>query len=276
MDFPRAHADTAYDPSVSFPGRGARGTYVPPQGGSFAWRTDEWYLAPETLMPTKGRAGASEHVHDPSRAARVVGSALTAPLVAAGFALPRDRSNRPPARVAPGSRADSVALDQAVPGRVSGSTKPEPRPGAAPGRRRRARRRACSAVGCVAHVLDRAQGLVVMCPAHRRVTSGVAVDTGDELMRWCYHCKKAHELGAFADSVIGLSRKLATCERGRARAARRLPRRRRTARAPPSREHPTVSGPWAVSGAVSETRTAGTDRGQRGRRGRTPRARRSS
>ena len=55
-----------------------------------------------------------------------------------------------------------------------------------------------------------------MCPAHRRVTSGVAVDTGDELMRWCYHCKKAHELGAFADSVIGLSRKLATCERGRA------------------------------------------------------------
>ena len=83
MDFPRAHADTAYDPSVSFPGRGARGTYVPPQGGSFAWRTDEWYLAPETLMPTKGRAGASEHVHDPSRAARVVGSALTAPLVAA-------------------------------------------------------------------------------------------------------------------------------------------------------------------------------------------------
>ena len=55
-----------------------------------------------------------------------------------------------------------------------------------------------------------------MCPAHRRVTSGVAVDTGDGLMRWCYHCKKAHELGAFADSVIGLSRKLATCERGRA------------------------------------------------------------
>jgi hypothetical protein len=64
--------------------------------------------------------------------------------------------------------------------------------------------------------LDRAQGLVVMCTAHRRVTSGVAVDTGDALMRWCYHCKKAHELSAFADSVIGLSRKLATCERGRA------------------------------------------------------------
>ena len=219
MDFPRAHADTAYDPSVSFPGRGARGTYVPPQGGSFAWRTDEWYLAPETLMPTKGRAGASEHVHDPSRAARVVGSALTAPLVAAEVrAPPGPLEPSPGARVAPGSRADSVALDQAVPGRVSGSTKPEPRPGAAPlGRRRKgAAPRACSAVGCVAHVLDRAQGLVVMCPAHRRVTSGVAVDTGDELMRWCYHCKKAHELGAFADSVIGLSRKLATCERGRA------------------------------------------------------------
>ena len=205
MDFPRAHADTAYDPSVSFPGRGARGTYVPPQGGSFAWRTDEWYLAPETLMPTKGRAGASEHVHDPSRAARVVGSALTAPLVAAEVrAPPGPLEPSPGARVAPGDT-------------THGST-PEPRPGAAPlGRRRKgAAPRTCSAVGCSAHVLDRAQGLVVMCPAHRRVTSGVAVDTGDELMRWCYHCKKAHELGAFADSVIGQSRKLATCERGRA------------------------------------------------------------
>ena len=222
MDFPRAHADTAYDPSDSFPGRGARGTYVPPQGGSFAWRTDEWYLAPETLMPTKGRAGASEHVHDSSSAARVVGSALTAPLVAAEVrAPPGPLEPSPGARVAPGDTthapgADSVALDQAVPGRVPGST-PGPRGTAPLGRRRKgAAPRACSAVGCSAHVLDRAQGLVVMCPAHRRVTSGVAVDTGDGLMRWCYHCKKAHELGAFADSVIGLSRKLATCERGRA------------------------------------------------------------
>ena len=226
MDFPRAHAsiagDTAYDPSVSFPGRGARGTYVPPQGGSFAWRTDEWYLAPETLMPTKGRAGASEHVHDPSSAARLVGSALTAPLVAAPpVRAPQSGPLEPSpgARGAlPGDTTHDGGIDQAVPGRVPGGSTPGGPRGTAPlGRRRKgAAPRACSAVGCSAHVLDRAQGLVVMCPAHRRVTSGVAVDTGDGLMRWCYHCKKAHKLGAFADSVIGLSRKLATCERGRA------------------------------------------------------------
>jgi len=225
MDFPRAHAftpgDTAYDQSASFPGRGARGTYVPPQGGSFAWRTDEWYLAPETLMPTKGRAGASEHVHDPSSAARVVGSALTAPLVAAPpvRAPPGPLEPSPGARGAlPGDTTHDGGIDQAVPGRVPGGSTPGGPRGTAPlGRRRKgAAPRACSAVGCSAHVLDRAQGLVVMCPAHRRVTSGVAVDTGDGLMRWCYHCKKAHKLGAFADSVIGLSRKLATCERGRA------------------------------------------------------------
>lgn len=226
MDFPRAHAftpgDTAYDQSASFPGRGARGTYVPPQGGSFAWRTDEWYLAPETLMPTKGRAGASEHVHDPSSAARLVGSALTAPLVAAPpVRAPQSGPLEPSpgARGAlPGDTTHDGGIDQAVPGRVPGGSTPGGPRGTAPlGRRRKgAAPRACSAVGCSAHVLDRAQGLVVMCPAHRRVTSGVAVDTGDGLMRWCYHCKKAHELGAFADSVIGLSRKLATCERGRA------------------------------------------------------------
>ena len=34
-------------------------------------------------------------------------------------------------------------------------------------------------------------------------------------MRWCYHCKKPHGLSAFADSRIGVTRKLATCERGR-------------------------------------------------------------
>ena len=262
MDFPRAHADTAYDPSDSFPGRGARGTYVPPQGGSFAWRTDEWYLAPETLMPTKGRAGASEHVHDPSRAARVVGSALTAPLVAAEVrAPPGPLEPSPGARVAPGAGADSVALDQAVTGRVPGST-PEPRAGAAPlGRRRKgAAPRTCSAVGCSAHVLDRAQGLVVMCPAHRRVTSGVAVDTGDGLMRWCYHCKKAHELGAFADSVIGLSRKLATCERGRA--ARRAAFAKKAADGARAAIEGTPDGFGGGSGDAHSgdgPRTAGTD-----------------
>ena len=127
MDFPRAHAftpgDTAYDQSASFPGRGARGTYVPPQGGSFAWRTDEWYLAPETLMPTKGRAGASEHVHDPSSAARVVGSALTAPLVAAPpvRAPPGPLEPSPGARGAlPGDTTHDGGIDQAVPGRVPG------------------------------------------------------------------------------------------------------------------------------------------------------------
>ena len=54
--------------------------------------------SPRDADATKGRAGASEHVHDPSRAARVVGSALTAPSSRPRFALPRDRSNRPPAR----------------------------------------------------------------------------------------------------------------------------------------------------------------------------------
>ena len=234
MDFPRAHAftpgDTAYDPSASFPGRGARGTYVPPQGGSFAWRTDEWYLAHETLKPTKGRAGASELVHDPSRTARVVGSTLTASLVAAVDPAPPGPRESPAARVSPedalGGHASGSLGSLGSLGSREGSERPANgaervsalRPGASPlGRRRKgAAPRTCSARGCGAHVLDRAQGLVVMCPAHRRVTSGVAVDTGDALMRWCYHCKKAHELGAFADSVIGLSRKLATCERGRA------------------------------------------------------------
>ena len=95
-------AGGARESSGAFPGRG---THVPPQGGSFAWRTDEWYLAPETLMPTKGRAGASEHVYDSSSAARVVGSALTAPLVAA---VPGARVG-PPARVGFAARRPRVA-----------------------------------------------------------------------------------------------------------------------------------------------------------------------
>ena len=83
-----------------------------------------------------------------------------------------------------------MALDQAVTGRVSGST-PEPRAGAAPlGRRRKAPRRARVPPSGAARTSWIARGLVVMCPAHRRVTSGVAVDTGDGLMRWCYHCKR--------------------------------------------------------------------------------------
>ena len=154
-----------------------------------------------------------------------------------------------------------MALDQAVTGRVPGST-PEPRAGAAPlGRRRKgAAPRTCSAVGCSAHVLDRAQGLVVMCPAHRRVTSGVAVDTGDGLMRWCYHCKKAHELGAFADSVIGLSRKLATCERGRA--ARRAAFAKKAADGARAAIEGTPDGFGGGSGDAHSgdgPRTAGTD-----------------
>jgi hypothetical protein len=220
--FARAGVSSARgESSGAFPGPGARGTHVPPQGGSFSWRTDEWYLAPETLMPTKAqaRAGASEHVHDPSHAARVVGSALVAPLVAGPSVLtPPGPHESPGARVAPedahGGQNERVPLEP--PGVAGGGS--TVRPGSSPlGRRRKGSApRACSAKGCTANVLDRAQGLVVMCTAHRRVTSGVAVDTGDALMRWCYHCKKAHELGAFADSVIGLSRKLATCERGRA------------------------------------------------------------
>ena len=220
--FARAGMSSARgESSGALPGPGARGTHVPHQGGSFSWRTDEWYLAPETLMPTKtqARAGASEHVHDPSHAARVVGSALVAPLVAGPSVLPPPGPHESPgARVAPedahGGHAERVPLEP--PGVAGGGS--TLRPGASPlGRRRKGSApRACSAKGCSAGVLDRAQGLVVMCPAHRRVTSGVAVDTGDALMRWCYHCKKAHELSAFADSVIGLSRKLATCERGRA------------------------------------------------------------
>ena len=220
--FARAGVSSARgESSGAFPGPGARGTHVPPQGGSFSWRTDEWYLAPETLMPTKAqaRAGASEHVHDPSHAARVVGSALVAPLVAGPSVLtPPGPHESPGARVAPedahGGQNERVPLEP--PGVAGGGS--TVRPGSSPlGRRRKGSApRACSAKGCTANVLDRAQGLVVMCTAHRRVTSGVAVDTGDALMRWCYHCKKAHELSAFADSVIGLSRKLATCERGRA------------------------------------------------------------
>ena len=220
-------AGGARESSGAFPGRG---THVPPQGGSFAWRTDEWYLAHETLKPTKGRAGASELVHDPSRTARVVGSTLTASLVAAVDPAPPGPRESPAARVSPedalGGHASGSLGSLGSLGSREGSERPANgaervsalRPGASPlGRRRKgAAPRTCSARGCGAHVLDRAQGLVVMCPAHRRVTSGVAVDTGDALMRWCYHCKKAHELGAFADSVIGLSRKLATCERGRA------------------------------------------------------------
>ena len=194
------------------------GTHVPHQGGSFAWRTDEWYLARETLTPTKGRAGASEVVHDPSNTARVVGSALVAALLpaddpAAESPAPLGPHEPPGAHVSPESGGRTPVLPDA-----SGASGSAPRPGASPlGRRRKGSvPRTCSAQGCTAHVFDRAQGLVVLCPVHRRVTSGVAVDTGDALMRWCYHCKKAHELSAFADSVIGLSRKLATCERGRA------------------------------------------------------------
>ena len=221
--FARAGVSSARgESSGAFPGPGARGTHVPPQGGSFSWRTDEWYLAPETLMPTKAqaRAGASEHVHDPSHAARVVGSALVAPLVAGPSVLtPPGPHESPGARVAPddahGGQNDRVPLEPPEMRAGGGSTL---QTGSSPlGRRRKGSApRACSAQGCAAAVFDRAQGLVVMCTAHRRVTSGVAVDTGDALMRWCYHCKKAHELSAFADSVIGLSRKLATCERGRA------------------------------------------------------------
>ena len=64
--FARAGMSSARgESSGALSGPGARGTHVPHQGGSFSWRTDEWYLAPETLMPTKtqARAGASEHVH---------------------------------------------------------------------------------------------------------------------------------------------------------------------------------------------------------------------
>ena len=172
-------------------------------------------------MPTKGRAGASEHVHDPSRAARVVGKrADRAPRRGRGSRSPGPLEPSPGARVAPGSRADSVALDQAVPGRVSGSTKPEPRPGRGSPRpeAQGAAPRACSAVGCVrARPGSRAQGLVVMCPAHRRVTSGVAVDTGDELGAGATTAR-----GARARRVRGFGHrsepKLATCERGRAAA----------------------------------------------------------
>ena len=207
-------------------GRHASMSNHPPQsGGSFAWRTDEWYLSPETLAPVKGTPamGKQSDVHDASGLTRVANGTMSVPLVGV-----KDQRNRGSGEQLVHQRSSNELPDvQGAQGVINSNNSNTTRKdttssgakiGASPlGRRRKGSApRTCSAKGCATDVLDRAQGLVVMCQAHRRVTSGVAVDTSGDLMRWCYHCKKAHALSAFADSVIGLSRKLATCERGRA------------------------------------------------------------
>ena len=199
------------EPVIDTGPRRAVGSLPSANGPVFAWRTDEWHLSPETLAVSKANAqgglnggGSTRGVHAATGRGHgvVEGETLCVPLVAVH------------------EHGKKQTLSPKQPSANTSPTQSEGY-GASPlGRRRKGSvPRTCSANGCCTDVLDRAQGLVVMCPAHRRVTSGVAVDCdgGDgELMRWCYHCKKAHSLAAFADSVIGVSRKLATCERGRA------------------------------------------------------------
>ena len=72
----------------------------------------------------------------------------------------------------------------------------------------------CARVG-VAPTLIR--GAIILCPLHRRVSDGVCVRNHANLVRWCYYCKKVHDISEFArgQAAYGKASKiLACCIRG--------------------------------------------------------------
>ena len=75
--------------------------------------------------------------------------------------------------------------------------------------------RTCSAERCTQVVTDRLKNAIVLCRTHRRDAKGVFVVGLDTPVKWCSHCKKAHDIGEFGSSLIGPSRKLSCCEKAR-------------------------------------------------------------
>ena len=195
-------------------------------GGSegFAWDTAEWHLRPETMALARFDSTAEHRGRGGPSASSPAPTSTHAP---APHGVAPDRigslvdargspaASLPGSEIPKGGRAPRTTLSAAMmahgaaPGfsRAASSPSRRPRKGSVP--------RQCSADGCERLVPDRAKGLVAMCGEHRRVTSGVPCGDCPEPMRWCYHCKKPHGMSAFADSIIGESRKLATCARGR-------------------------------------------------------------
>ena len=97
-------------------------------------------------------------------------------------------------------------------------TKPRPPPPPRqPGRSKTKtiKKRTCSAERCSEDVMDRLKNTIVLCRAHRREAKGVCVVGHDTPVKWCTHCKKAHNISEFAFSLIGPRRKLSCCEKAR-------------------------------------------------------------
>ena len=171
-----------------------QGGHSPPDEHGLAWSPGEWHLTPDTMALARFDAPA-----EPSNGGDAIQQSAHA----------KNGDGRPP-----------ETSRQAGPGSGSGAAGARDSSGASLAAKKRRgpqtkATRTCSAEGCSNAVPNRTQGTVLMCTEHRRATAGVIVRDCPELMRWCYHCKKPHGLSAFADSRIGVTRKLATCERGR-------------------------------------------------------------
>jgi len=198
----------------------------------FAWKTSEWALTPDTFDVTHDDAVVTCGPAVPARGG----------YRADAFDDRSTPTDSDDGSLGSGSGCASVSGDSASgrQGKAAKSKRPasSPRPP-----------RLCDAEGCQARVLNRTQGEIVLCPLHRRDTSGVVVAASASPVRWCCFCKKVHELHMFANSIIGESRKLSTCERGVRRGPSFKGRVKSKSQSPPASAS-AMSGPGGVAKAI--------------------------